>query len=234
MAKAAKKGWANLEPGASKDPCPYEVAMWIAYDMVIRGLPLFAIATVLGFDTYIRPGKLCLLRHGNIIPPAKSVGVHYRHWTILLHPQEGLEPSKAGTFNDSLVVGSQGREWIGKMVGRLYSTFRGSTNGPLFPFNLNQFEHEFRVSVGKLKLQKLRLTPHCLRHGGASHDFLAGVRNLQEIQQRGCWASFESVRRYSKHGRISKQLHLLTAKQQDAAKQASLELPQMLMSHFRR
>ena len=26
LAKAAKKGWSNLEPGATKDPCPFEVA----------------------------------------------------------------------------------------------------------------------------------------------------------------------------------------------------------------
>ena len=153
LAKAAKKGWSNLEPGATEDPCPFEVAMWIASDMVLRGLPFFAAAVVLGFDTYIRPGRLCQLMHDNVIPPARSVGRHYQHWTILLHPHELQEPSTAGVFNDSLVVGSTGREWVGKLVERLFSTFTGPTNGPPFPFNLGQVEKEFSASVTKLKLQ---------------------------------------------------------------------------------
>ena len=44
MTKSAKKGWSNLEPGSSRDPCPFEVAYWIAYDMLCRGLPFFAAA----------------------------------------------------------------------------------------------------------------------------------------------------------------------------------------------
>lgn len=55
LTKAAKKGWGNLEPGCSKDPCPLEVAFWIAFDMLLRGQALFALAVVLGFDTYISP-----------------------------------------------------------------------------------------------------------------------------------------------------------------------------------
>lgn len=232
LTKAAKKGWSNLEPGATKDPCPFEVAMLIAMNLVVRGLPYYAAAVVLAFDTYIRPGKLVELRHLNIIPPARGVGKHYRHWTILLHPQEQLVPSKTGAFNDSLVVGSKDRPWVGALCGLLFSKHSGNTDGALFPFNLDQFEKQFKASVDALKLQKLKLTPHCLRHGGASHDFLAGIRSLQEIQQRGCWACFESVRRYQKHGRISKQLNLLTSTQQSAAKQATLELPRLLLGQF--
>lgn len=33
LSKSAKKGWSNLEPGASRGPCPYEVCM-IAEDLV--------------------------------------------------------------------------------------------------------------------------------------------------------------------------------------------------------
>ena len=57
LSKAAKKGWSNLEPGASRDPCPFEVACWIAMDMLVRGLVYHAAAVMLCFDTYVRPGK---------------------------------------------------------------------------------------------------------------------------------------------------------------------------------
>ena len=103
----------------------------------------------------------------------------------------------------------------------------------LFPFTLNQFEKVFKESTERLQLKKLKLTPHCLRHGGASHDYLFGVRALVDVQARGCWASFESVRRYSKHGRVNRQLSLLSPEQLHAAKQAALELPRQLLTCYR-
>ena len=202
LAKAAKKGWGNLEPGASKDPCPFEVAFWIAHDLLLHGFPSFAAAVVLGFDTYVRPGKLCEITPNNIVPPARGLHAKYGHWTLLLHPQELHDPSKVGRYNDSIVVGSSGREWVSTLIGRLYNLHSGTMDSKLFPFSLNQFEKEFKNSTCRLNLQKLKLSPHCLRHGGASHDYLFGLRSLGDIQACGCWASFESVRRYAKHGLV--------------------------------
>eukprot|EP00438_Fugacium_kawagutii_P004066 Skav200557 [mRNA] locus=scaffold2256:91297:92139:+ [translate_table: standard] len=232
LTKAAKKGWGNLEPGTSRDPCPIEVASWIALHLAVKGLVYHAIAVMLSFDTYIRPGKICELRHCNIIPPSRGLHRRYNHWTLLLHPQELQEPSKAGQINDSLVVGLQDRSWVGTLLGKLYSQHTGQTDDALFSFSLNQFEAVFRDAVNELKLDKLRLTPHCLRHGGASHDYLSGNLSLQDIQQRGCWATYESVRRYSKHGRVSRQLSLLTPAQQRSAKQALHQLPSFLLKRF--
>ena len=204
-----------MEPGSSRDPCPIEVAAWIAYDMSLRGLVYHAAAVMLSFDTYIRPGKMCELKHSNIIAPSKGMHKRYHHWTLLLHPQEAGQPSKAGAFNDSLIVGLHDRKWVGTLLGKLFSKHAGQTDGALFPFSLRDFELEFSKSVTALKLSKLQLTPHCLRHGGASHDYLANSFSLADIQQRGCWKTIESVRRYSKHGRLSKQLSLLTPAQHD-------------------
>ena len=75
----------------------------------------------------------------------------------------------------------------------------------LFPFTLNQFEKVFKESTERLQLKKLKLTPHCLRHGGASHDYLFGVRALS----------------------------LLSPEQLHAAKQAALELPRQLLTCYR-
>ena len=46
--------------------------------------------------------------------------------------------------------------------------------------------------------------PYQLRHSGPSWDRLKGLRSLESIQKRGRWASFASVRRYEKHGRLAK------------------------------
>lgn len=62
LTKSAKKGWNNLEPQTSRDPCPMEVAWWVANDLASRGLFHYAAGVVIAFDTYLRPGKLCELR----------------------------------------------------------------------------------------------------------------------------------------------------------------------------
>lgn len=233
LTKSAKKGWNNIEPGMSRDPCPFEVAMWISYDMVMRGFVSCAAAVVMAFDTYLRPGKVCELVFSNVVPPSKGVSKRYHQWTLLLHPQELREPSKVGQYNDSLTVGSSDRNWIGQVLGRIYATHTGGPKTPLFGITLGEFEKQFSLSVKNLQIESLKLTPHCLRHGGASHDYLAGLRTLQDIQQRGCWASYDSVKRYAKHGRLTKQLNLLSPKQQNAAKQAALELPRILLQHLK-
>ena len=220
LAKAAKRGWGTLEPGSSREPCPLEVAFWIASDLLARNLLSIAAAVVLCFDTYIRPGKLLELRHCNVIPPARGLSRQYIQWTLLLH-QEAQDPSKTGQHNDSLIVGSFEREWIGTLLGHLYKRHSKGVQAFLFDFDLSTFEKEFKHSVNNLGIQKLKLSPHCLRHGGASHDYFIGSRSLADIQQRGCWATFDSVRRYSKHGRLSKQLGLLTPLQLQK-RQASL------------
>ena len=231
LAKAAKRGWGTLEPGSSREPCPLEVAFWIASDLLARNLLSIAAAVVLCFDTYIRPGKLLELRHCNVISPARGLSRQYIQWTLLLH-QEAQDPSKTGQHNDSLIVGSFEREWIGTLLGHLYKRHSKGVQAFLFDFDLSTFEKEFKHSVNNLGIQKLKLSPHCLRHGGASHDYFIGSRSLADIQQRGCWATFDSVRRYSKHGRLSKQLGLLTPLQLQNAKQASLELPRKLLRSF--
>lgn len=233
LTKASKKGWSNLEPGTSKDPCPLEIAFWIAYDLVQHNMAYFAAAVVLGFDTYVRPGMLCQLTSDNVIPPARRLHQKYSHWTLLLRPEELRNPSKANQFNDSLVVGSTGREWIGELLGRIYTLQCDPGDSRLFSFTLNRFEKEFKNSTKRLKISHLKLSPHCLRHGGASHDYLFGIRSLVDVQARGCWATYESVRRYAKHGRISKQLALLTPEQQNSAKQATLDLPRLLLKQLR-
>ena len=67
----------------------------------------------------------------------------------------------------------------------------------------------FRCTAKKLGLSDLKLSPHGLRHGGASTDRSLGVRSLASIQLRGNWRAAESLRRYEKHARLGMQLQRL-------------------------
>jgi hypothetical protein len=70
----------------------------------------------------------------------------------------------------------------------------------LWPFQYAALNHEFKKAVPFLRMDGIGVRLYGLRHGGASHDRSLGVRDLREIQQRGGWRSFTSVRRYEKHG----------------------------------
>ena len=52
----------------------------------------------------------------------------------------------------------------------------------------------------------LQLVPYMLRHGGASHDALAGRRSIAAIKKRGRWRSDQSLRRYQKESLAMAQL----------------------------
>ena len=49
----------------------------------------------------------------------------------------------------------------------------------------------------------MQITPYTLRHGGANEDCAVIARSLEEVQKRGGWKSFNSVRRCEKHARMS-------------------------------
>ena len=81
----------------------------------------------LAFDTYLRPSRVCTLTADG--------------------PTMSFPPSKVGEFNDSLVVGSPGREWIGASLGRIYTQHVKLSGCALFPLSLAQFETQFKNSV---------------------------------------------------------------------------------------
>ena len=58
-------------------------------------------------------------------------------------------------------------------------------------------------ALKQLRCQQLQITPQPLQHGGASEDRAVNAGSLEEVQKRGGWKSFNSVRRYEKHARFS-------------------------------
>ena len=55
----------------------------------------------------------------------------------------------------------------------------------------------FDSALGALKLAFVG-PPHAARHAGATIDHLVHKKTLADIQQRGRWDAFSSVRRYDK------------------------------------
>jgi len=167
---------------------------------------------LLAFDVYGRPGEIINLKTENICTPSTA----FRNWAICFGVQELGEFTKTNTQDDTVVVGLGHRKWMCQILEKLYVEADGRADKKLFAMTLREAERLFKKCTKSLNLQALQLTPHCLRHGGASHDSLAGI-GLSAIMVRGRWKQLDSARRYAKHGRIAKQIEKLSPRQQQMA-----------------
>lgn len=187
--------------------------MAIAHDLALRGLLLHALAVWLAFESYLRSSEVLNLRSFQIVPalvdnvPGSQPGL--RHVTVLSHALENELPNKVGEFDLSISLDLPRQHLLGQLLVR-----RAKMLDPqdlMFPFLYQELATEFQKSAKNMKVHCLRCTLHGLRHGGASHDRRVNARNLAEVQQRGNWRAFASLRRYEKHGRLGIQLQKLPA-----------------------
>ena len=57
-----------------------------------------------------------------------------------------------------------------------------------------------RSRLARRRVAHLKLTPHSVRHGGASADVFLEARGIDEVQSRGRWALPSGCARYKKPG----------------------------------
>lgn len=75
---------------------------------------------------------------------------------------------------------------------------RGETQ--LFDLTYQQFRTAFRASLNELGIGHLGLTPHSTRHGATTDGVHDGV-SIEELRERGRWASIDMVKHYSQQAR---------------------------------
>lgn len=147
-----------------------------------------AIALLLGFDCYLRVSEICRLTAADVLPSAAG-GVSSSR------PVLSLRNTKTGRGRTQLVV--VGRPLVASLVWACAQRAR-HPHARLFPFSPAVFRRWLARACIALGLPPF--TPHSLRHGGATSDFIAGA-DVQRIMLRGRWLSFESCRRYLQHAR---------------------------------
>ena len=86
------------------------------------------------------------------------------------------------------------------------------------PLTLRRLEELLTEATKALGLTSLGLTPHTARHGGPSHDAYFELLDLKAIAMRGRWKTLSSVRRYSKKGKLQRQVNKIP---KDMAKRAA-------------
>ncbi|CAK0853345.1 unnamed protein product [Prorocentrum cordatum] len=180
-----------------------QAAYAIAAKLLDYGQERAALGCLVMFETYCRVGELLALRMFQIVPPDRHSGGAAGCPTIVLNASELQVPSKTGEMDSSIAFDLPEHRWVGMLLVLLKEAFASQPMEHVVNVSCAVFLSLLDRSAHDLGVQVLQPTPHCFRHGGASHDRAAGRRPLQEVQRRGMWKAHSSVARYDKHGRAA-------------------------------
>ena len=246
--KEALVGWSQQAPEYGRNPITWEAALLLAQAAMADNTlaaALVALAILVQFDAYLRPGELTALLPTQIIitPPGAVTPGPKVLIAVCPPPSAGSKvpgkKTKAGQHDETIVMGdlssvSQGRSFVTEILREVALTRRTSSpDAPMFGVSLPQYERAVRNAVLKCGLDVKKHLPHCLRHGGPSCDFYAGKRTLQEIQKRGRWNAPTSVKRYEKSATYARERGLLTTTQLQLASRLHLTIASSLRLQLR-
>ena len=204
MAREAIAGWVRRVPGASRHPWPIGVFFLLMSRLLSDNAVDAAIACLLQFDAYLRPSEVCSLRWASVAAPTTGLGTLYSSkWAIVIGNADLGERTKTGQSDDTVILGSPGREWV-LTVLKLWHAHQSSSGSEfVFPgLTLARYEKLFRCHSKRLLHPIGFVTPHVVRHSAPSHDVFSGSRSLAQVKRRGRWAHDNSVKRYEKSGRL--------------------------------
>ena len=199
QSKAALKGWSSRFPVHSRAGVDLQIWDAIAWQCILDRDPLVAAAILLQGDTYMRPNEILNVQANSVLRPAKS---RARCWGMVVGNRDLENPTKTGLYDDCILLDSPGRSDLGVVMKYLTARCERADSHLFQQLTLHAYNKAIKKACDTLNLEKLRLTPHNLRHSGPSTDAYYKARSLSAIQQRGRWASISSVLRYNKPGRM--------------------------------
>jgi hypothetical protein len=189
-AEAALAGWKKVEPVHRRPPISWEVAVCMAMWMATHGYVAEGIATLVSFVGYFRISEVTsmLVQHVSTQSDPR-LGSAYSGVAVY------LPKSKTGDFQsvkiDNGPVAKLLSTWVRKSGRRSTDTVFGIT--------APQYRDMMQRACVALHIDDIGFTPHCLRHGGATRDFMRGIP-LEQVLLVGRWESSKSSRTYIKQG----------------------------------
>lgn len=185
-ARQCLKAWDKLREQRSHPPITWELTVLLAVSMSRQGWHAEAVATLLAFDCYLRISEFVQLCGADVAHQSDP-----RLGSVQTAMALRLARTKTG-LNKFVVLRDS-------HVARVFSSYLSSTRPAaaqrVFPFSAHRYRTVLRYACAALGVSQWRITPHSLRHGGASRDFLAGA-SIEQIRHRGRWASAASAERY--------------------------------------
>ena len=209
-------GWRRLRPSVKRVPISRAVATAIAMRMVAWGYPAEGALVLLGFHCYLRIGEFLATRGVDVIPSASErVGLGNSKLFV------SIPKAKTGPLQDVEVLDAA-IERITLLataaVGGTHSTAR------LSALSEYQFRKLFRAACDSWGLPR-DVTPHSLRHGGATHDYTVQRMSAKSIMIRGRWMREKSFAHYvgTMRSLIALQRHPIATVQTGATMAAHVE-----------
>ena len=198
-------------PATSRLPLPRIMMHGLAMQLLAQGKRDMALMTLVMFNLYLRPGEAADLCKRHVVAPVKMAGNQYAWVTVIIRDQEHKKPDKIGVYDNSLPFDKSQDLWLGNQLLQHAQSVK-SKDGKLFNFKMEEYRRAF-VKAG-VDLGVPGLHPYQMRHGGATEDLTSGRRDFNMVKIRGRWRTDQSVRRYSKVGRVQQLLNQLSVSSQ--------------------
>eukprot|EP00438_Fugacium_kawagutii_P017670 Skav211267 [mRNA] locus=scaffold2429:526:2325:+ [translate_table: standard] len=208
--RRALQGWQRLDPGATRPPIPMELVMLVALQMWEAKSRVAAVAVLLMFEGYLRPGEVLRLKEEDLVMPT---AIHPYH-CLNLHPSDRMETSKVGMCDETIQLDSNLMPWLGDLLTAMIT---GCPHAPMFPIQYTQLNNCWMRQLVKVGLERNHAVLYQLRHSGPSYDRSTKSRSLQDVKKRGRWATDSSVKRYEAHAKLAQEFQRLPHKVQRAA-----------------
>ncbi|CAE7218022.1 unnamed protein product, partial [Symbiodinium necroappetens] len=148
----------------------------------------------------------------------------YQTYSIVIRDLEDGRPDKIGVYDNSLPLDNPETSWIGPHLHQRASSMKKKTDF-LYDFSMEEFRKSFGDAASKLGLGVVH--PYQLRHGGAAEDLNSRFRDHNAVKSRGRWKTDQSVRRYTKIGKIQQLLSKLGPDQLSFCKRSAALLPKV-------
>jgi integrase len=209
------KAWSKKQITRSHPPLTWEVTVLLACSMLRGGYLGAAVGMLTAFDCYLRVSELCNIRRSHVV---KHIGPRNRAFTdvavILPQTKTGVNQSVPVWDHD---VATILWAWVSSPhVG-------ASSDARVFDFSPTLLRRLIHRCCQAQRLHGIPYTPHSLRHGGATFDFMR-TGDVSFVQFRGRWASMESARRYIQTTRAMLSFHQAPAESTELGRQLSFDL----------
>ena len=194
LSRQCIRGWDKVRISSPHAPITWELTVLMACTMARSGYHGPAIAMLLAFDCFLRVGELTRIRRSDVVMPNDS-RMGRAHTTMAVV----LRTAKTGKMQSVEIWSPDVAQlvvlWVRSPVFRTLAPSSDADADPrVFPFSPDFLRRLMQRTSAALRLPT-HYTPHSLRHGGTTDDFLRN-RSIERVQFRGRWKSLESVRRY--------------------------------------
>ena len=217
----ALKGFKLKVPPRSRLPLPWEVVALWALTLLRRQRRAAAHYLLLAFHGYLRPCELLRVRVGDVAVPDPRT--RFQDWTVVLHPLEGLVPSKTLQYDETFTID---QDYFRVVLSPFLAerVAQAPPQAPLIDVPLRELQVCCREAAALAGVAELATSLYQLRHSGPTADRALQLRSLDAIKLRGRWQSDASLQRYKKEGRVAQQFLALPEDVRLAALQAPAAL----------